>query len=497
MTHKTFRTTDNNISSPLQVSQKPDIANLEKIANKTLSEISLNANSHLLVFPPSWQQGLNKKEATQVIFTLSKKDELATLKTGNVMGFLGITDKGGHTTELNITSRFENHSTDTTDDSNNGKDFFLHYMLLKVFNLNIVNLDLSGSKNGYYDLLKYMFPSLLQNALSQGLYKEYQNKKYNDANVKGTVDVQRHIRFNIPFNGKVAYNTREFSYDNKVTELVRHTIEFLQSTKSGKSILTSSDEIKLNVSRIISATPSYKKADIQKVLRYNVVPLTHPFFVKYRDLQILCKMILMQNYSSFTASKNQIHGILFDGAWLWEEYMAKVFAENKTGIEHKTTRDQLFIKDDVGQNQGIIPDFIKYTKDSSGHHTNATFIGDTKYKHIDTNGSYNREDYFQVLSYMFRYSSKIGCLIFPYDKDAGCSDESSLVTSSGRDEKGACYKRERVVANQFGNGLEKSTLFVLGMKIPQDSVSFEDFCKSCKSNEQKIMEEIFASEKSC
>lgn len=380
------------------------------------------------------------------------------------MGFIGITDKSGHTTELNITSRFEN----------NGKDFFLHYMLSKVCNLNIVNLDLSGSKNGYYDLLKYLFPTFLQNALSQGLYKEYQNKKYNDANVKGTIDVSRHIRFNIPFNGKVAYNTREFSYDNKITELVRHTIEFLQSTNSGKAILNSSDETKLNVSRIISATSSYKKNEMQKVLRDNALPLTHPFFVKYRDLQSLCKMILMQNYSAFTANKNQIHGILFDGAWLWEEYIAKVFAENKTGIEHKTTRDLLFIQDDIGRNQGIIPDFIKYSSGSAKTHTNADFIGDTKYKHIDTNGSYNREDYFQVLSYMFRYSCKAGCLIFPYDKEESNQDV-----------------RIRILANDAQSPENQTKIIELGVRIPQSEKDFDSFCNQIRKSEEAMTTKLY------
>ncbi|GBR72467.1 hypothetical protein HP1_128 [Candidatus Termititenax spirochaetophilus] len=52
--------------------------------------------------------------------------------------------------------------------------------------------------------------------------------------------------------------------------------------------------------------------------------------------------------------ENKIYGILFDGAWLWEEYIAAVLKEN-TGIVHQTTRDKLFNTgdDDVKPGQGI------------------------------------------------------------------------------------------------------------------------------------------------
>ena len=34
---------------------------------------------------------------------------------------------------------------------------------------------------------------------------------------------------NIPFMGKIAYTTREHSYNNNLTQLVRHTIEYIKT----------------------------------------------------------------------------------------------------------------------------------------------------------------------------------------------------------------------------------------------------------------------------
>ncbi|MEX1474644.1 guanosine 5'-monophosphate oxidoreductase, partial [Enterococcus sp. C84] len=81
----------------------------------------------------------------------------------------------------------------------------------------------------YYDLLVFLFPYYLNEAMRKGIYKEYVKREYNNANIKGAVDVAKHIRSNVPFVGKVAYRTREFSYNNHLTQLIRHTIEKIQN----------------------------------------------------------------------------------------------------------------------------------------------------------------------------------------------------------------------------------------------------------------------------
>lgn len=63
------------------------------------------------------------------------------------------------------------------------------------------------------------------------------SQKTKPLNVCGTNDVQRYIRMNIPFNGKVACKTREHSYNNFTTELIRHTIEFIKASEFGSAIL--------------------------------------------------------------------------------------------------------------------------------------------------------------------------------------------------------------------------------------------------------------------
>ena len=128
--------------------------------------------------------------------------------------------------------------------------------------------------------------------------------------------------------GKVAYSTREFSYDNNLTELIRHTIVKIESEHA--SILNSNETCKQNIRSIEQATVSYKKMDKLDVIRLNINnPIHHGYFKEYSVLQKLCLQILKEEKIGFGSDKFQIHGILIDVAWLWEEYIAKI-----TGWKH-------------------------------------------------------------------------------------------------------------------------------------------------------------------
>ena len=79
-----------------------------------------------------------------------------------------------------------------------------------------------------FNLLIFLFPFYLKEAMRKGSFKTYIRNQYNDDNVKGTIDIARHIKKNTPFTGNIAYSHREFSYDNYLMQLIRHTIEFIK-----------------------------------------------------------------------------------------------------------------------------------------------------------------------------------------------------------------------------------------------------------------------------
>ena len=160
---------------------------------KSLQDISLIPVKDLLhkcnrnVFLLSNEDKIEDK----FIFWLSYANELekCMIHTGNIAGFVEY--KG---IQIDITSRF----------ANGKNDFFLHYMLSKVFNINLTNLQHSEEKDKLFDFLIFLFPYYLKESFKKGIFRRYERFSYNDSHLKGTIDIPRFVRKDIPFLGKIA-----------------------------------------------------------------------------------------------------------------------------------------------------------------------------------------------------------------------------------------------------------------------------------------------------
>lgn len=439
-------TTDNNLGKPLislNCSGEKAVEvykDLSAISNASLREIS-SKNPSLIVFPKILGNSNDGIEEQKIIELSGINDipEKANITTGNLMGFIGCGN-----TEISIHSRF----TGNQNNSNGDEDYFLHYMLEKVGVLNLFDLQHSSSKDRYFDFLLFLFPLFLKKALIQGVFKTYQQFKRNDANIKGVIDVPRHIRQNNPFAGCIAYNNRERTFDNYITQLIRHTIEFIKTKSNGKFILFRDAEIKDAVSEIIQATPSYNLRERRQIISKNIKPLNHPYFTAYKPLQKLCLAILRHQKGAYRQNSNQIYGILFDGAWLWEEYLALVL--KKDGFKHPKNKQNSggirMFQNDFDENsfdknfRRIYPDFYRLnTNDKKGN------ILDAKYKRLQ-NGV-GREDLYQVVTYMHTMKIDCGGFLYPIE-DSNLSD---ILHN--------CYK-----LSEIGYGGE---IHVIGIKIPK------------------------------
>ena len=380
------RTTDNNYGNYLI--KKNSVNDLEAIANRNLFDLQID-NPDLLIFPQSLGKYHDDIEKSY-IFSLNKEK----LTTYNIMGFVGRND-----TKLTIASRFAN------DDKN---DYFLHYMLQRIFAINILNFDQTPAIDNIWDFLLYLFPYFLKKAYSQGMYKSYRCEKYNDANVKGNIDVKCHIRTNIPFAGRIAYTTREHSHDNPVTQLIRHTIEHIKVHPWGSGILTGDNDIRDIVSKICFVTQkSYNKNERQKLMSFNLLkPVSHTYFTEYKTLQKLCLRILHHDKLIFGNEKDKIYGLLFDGAWLWEEYLNKLLI--REGFEHAENKRREGSIQIFSDNNHFprYPDFYKND-----------LVLDAKYQKMEPT-KIDRNDIHQIITYMYIRKAKIGGFIYP-EKTSG------------------------------------------------------------------------------
>ncbi len=421
---------------------------LQRIANAQIKDLKGDERPNLLVFPRDLGYYGDDVGEGQII---SFHDDC--ISTGNIMGFVGVNN-----TQVDIVSRFAK-----TD----GEDYFLHYMLQRVFAINLFDIKHTLSRQPIFDFLLYLFPFFLKKALRQGLYKKYRRFEYNDSNIRGPIDINRHIRENIPFRGTVAYSTREHTYDNEVTELIRHTIEYIKTHPMGNGVLNCDQETKNAVMTVMQATPSYNSRDRNRILNLNLRPVTHPFYSEYTALQKICVQILRHEAIKYGREKDKIYGVLFDGAWLWEEYLNTIFTRAKLVITHaknKTGENGIAIYKN-GKNC-YYPDFYRKTDVAE-----TSFVLDAKYKHLAQDVvNISREDLFQMITYMHVLPARHCALLYPIELKE--SNTRAIVPSSPRQLQG--YGGE-----------------IIGMGIPiVKEAEFSNYCGIQGEIEKQLVVEI-------
>lgn len=447
------QTEDNNQSVSLDKIFKPQfrkelLYELYDISGKKISDLK-NQDGFLIYCN---EDKLKDDVEKNSIFTISG-DKLTTY---NIAGFIGTKH-----TFLTIRSRFAKENRD---------DYFLHYMLQKVFNINISTLEHSTDRNKAFQFLPYLFKYYFLQAMSQGLYKKYVWNKYNDSKVKGTIDIARHIKHNFIFTGNIAYNVREHSYDNNINQLIRHTIEYISNLKMFSMMLENDDMIDL-VQDIRSITPTYSEKNRQQVINNNLKSDIHPYYSEYEPLRQICLQILMEDDElKYGRTENKIYGILFDAAWLWEEYLNTLIKEIDSSFIHTRNKEgfgMIKMLKDMDNNKDCwhaYPDF--YSKESG-------IVMDAKYKHAKEIKDIARDDRMQIISYMHILGAATGVFLYPTDKESDKENKHNILSGKL-------------------NIPDKNTdeyIYQYSFKIPQGEInSMQDFIDEIEKSEIKFKE---------
>ena len=392
-------------------------------------------NPSLLLFPDCL--GDNGDGIDEPLYSIVGKK----LWTGNIVGFWGVDG-----VNVRVHSRFD-------DD---GRQYFFHYMLQRIAGVNVFDLKtLPDPKNNIWNFLIYLFPMALKRAVRQGIFRAYRVFRYDDDRVKGAIDVPQFIRRDIPFAGRVAYTTREHTVNNHLLQLVRHTIEFIRRTAP---VLLSIDfEMRQAVETVVLATPDYSDRSRSRVIAANLRPVRHPFYSDYTGLQKLCLQILRHEKLSFGESDGSICGIVFDAAWLWEEYLGTIFKfdsawkdivhpRNKSG-----TDPVYFYRNDKKSDH--YPDF---------HDPQRKMVLDAKYKR---DNGIDRNDLFQMISYLHILEYQSGIFLKP-DSTTNYSKKGTLNNTVGE------------------------TIGVVTMRIPSSTSEFNDFVTAIHKEEKELTSKI-------
>ncbi len=215
---------------------------------------------------------------------------------------------------------------------------------------------------------------------------------------------------------------------------------------------------------MVEATDGYEHYDKAKIIDVNMKNVVrHAYYREYFALQHLCILILQHQKHQIGSGSRQVYGILFDGAWLWEEYINSLVDDY---FYHPMNKGGKGAQRLFGGNVGLIyPDFISRDADER-------IIADAKYKPIDNIGN---KDYLQVLAYMFRFDSKRGYYIYPESDDG---EDIQLRMNRGSTYEQNVTAREDILVTKHG------------LKIPLDAENYEMFAERMRDSEVVFKKEF-------
>lgn len=277
---------------------------------------------------------------------------------------------------LNINSRFG--------------DYFLQYMIAS--SNGFLELENSG---GFDDkevslaewIFVYYFKIKLKDAFNLGMYKTYTKKSEDLLSIRGQIDINYYIKKEI-FDGKTRCNYKDHSYENEINYVISLAIN--KVFKKYPSIVQDIHTIKNAFNEI-----EHKKQSI-KFLKNKKVK--NPFYNKYNEVFKLAFNIINDDFGA--TGQKDFSAFLFDISLLFEHHI-RILLKQKFNLSIKNQKE-FTIPNGINQNN-IYPDIVIENEDGS------ISIYDVKYKHFretGENNGVNREDRFQLVSYVAIYSQK-------------------------------------------------------------------------------------------
>ena len=307
-----------------------------------------------------------------------------SLSTGNLIGHLKIDNQ-----EISIGSRFGNS--------------FLKYIISDADGF--IPLDDFGGidlNDSIAWLIEYLWVTKLRKASRLGIPKSYKKQTSISTKVKGIIDVEHYELHKDLAIYRSTYRNHSYATDANllILEVFRHL---------NKDFVTSEVNSLNRAFQAASEGRKMVREDLMKVKDY-----TNPYYSDYNDLLYLSKILLNNKSLDFGSSSNT-SGFLFDVSMLFEYFIRKTFLRSGFQISTKNKND-FKIPTGISRNRNLYPDLIA-SKDG------VTFLFDVKYKRFNKREGVNREDLFQIYTYLGQVSNhqKINAFGFIYptdDKDA-------------------------------------------------------------------------------
>lgn len=367
-------------------------------------------------------------------------------------------------------------------DSN--KPFFLATMLLRN-NIKLNNSLIPSNMDGFYDyLLLFWFKEQLQKAYLKGYYRTYHRFEKNDDRLKGSININAHIKRNLgQNNGKIAYSYREYTVNNPLNQLIVAAYIYLK--KKYFDLVTENFDSIYELKRIIDYLSNEIGSSNIDILSKNAKTISHPYYTEYEELRKTCLKILRDEGISIfdTDSTEETQGILFYLPDLWELYLEDLMKE-KLNIPQITFESQknigVIIPENISEEdkkeplKTTFPDFVFNRNNSSFLVLDAKFKPKWETILSDKSSGIDLKDYDKSIRDMSSLDANATGIIFPTNK-----------TSEAKE-----YLENKAVYGYSFSGLnQKNRFYALPIHVPksENNLSYENW----KNDFNEYLKEFF------
>ena len=354
-------------------------------------------------------------------------------------------------------------------------------------NINILqNMDPGvGSGDILEQLLAFVFAAQIERAYRKGLYRRYRTYECNDSKVKGKIDITRHIRLNPLNNGKIAYSYREYTADNDVNKMIFTAYTYLQ--KRHPNIMKNLEKKRKTVGECITQFRNImqpaSRQEAQKLVQRERRKITHSIYHDWEEVRKTAILILrhMGIFVRDAQAEKTIHGVLINMNWVWEQYLQSILEDEIKGKGYTfqpQDEKNIFIRN-KNPLHTLKPDLCIYKDEKSA------LILDAKYKNAwsdavqNKNGNFDervREDYFQILAYMYGFRCNKAGIFCP------CPDKNSS------------HSEYEYYEYTITKDREKEKFYLLPLYIPHSQESknnsFKSFKEAMETNEKKFKNQV-------
>lgn len=364
------------------------------------------------------------------------------------------------------------------------KPYFLATLLLRnKIKLND-NMVLSNEDDLYDYMLLFWYKTKLQDAYEKGFYKTYRRLEANGERLRGSIDFSRNIKLNGGHNnGKLAFSYRDNTVNNYLNHLIVVAYEYLK--KKHPELMEQNFDNDLDIKSIleeIKYVTGNDYIDNRVLIKESNKPISHPYFMEYEDLRVICLKILRdEGISIWDSEVEKTKSILFYIPDLWELYLEDRLREYKEIRKDMNVQGEIPIKNEVIKVFGkldakknnefvkkIYPDFLFFDGETP------YFILDAKFKkgwessiliekkddEKDRKDSklYDLSDYDKCIRDMNSIYSHATGIIFPTNKSANEGDDYF-------DDSTLCHK-----ISQYN---QQDIFYTFPVVVPPISVPFE------------------------